>query len=514
MKTLFKFRLTQNKSQIRNIFRKPASAIITVIVVLLYGSILIPIFMHANLPTISGMAANLMVIGIIAFGLMMQLTTLLQNKRSLFFESDAHYLFTSPFTRRQVLGIYAYDNFRGALLFGLICLLPIMYGAAEGSIPFVFILTAFFAGTFAQYSLISLAGLLYLRELSTERKTARGNNVVLITMAVCIIAVGAYIFISYSTGGNLDVNAILAGKELNWIPFFGWARMAMLATLIGDFVSLGIAFALLLGAAAIITAITVCFKGDFYERSMADAEAFTEYFKKAREGKMESGKVHKAKVQFRKGVSAFLSKNYLIALKSRELFGIQDFIVIAIYIAMAYFTNLGFFSFSIMLMFWMLMKAGSASSAEDLQHHYIYLVPGSNMKKLFCTIIIPYIKNVIITLISLVIAGLLMGETAMGIVTTTVTCASVILVMTAGNILSLRLMKSRNNKMVEQVLRMVVALLALAPGVVVSILLEVFFGAVWGSLAWLVLTVFDLLVAGIVFVCCAPMMRGNELNSD
>lgn len=515
MKTLFKLRLTQGKGKLRDLFAKPLSAVITVLVTALYASILIPVVLHAGDPPISGPPAYGVILGVLGFGLMMQLTTLLQNKRSLFFAADAHYLYTGPFSRRKILALYAFDNFTSAMLLALVSLVPITYGATSGSISPVFILVAFLAGTLAQYGLLALMGVLYLWELSGQGKNGRSGYVVLGLLAACLAGVGIMAFFAYGTGGGIDLQGLMMGPELNWVPFFGWARMAMAGVVEGSLPLAAAGLGLLLAAGGVLTAVQLGHKGDFYERSMLDAEAFTEYYQKAREGKSGGeGKIHKAEVRFGKGPRAILSKNWLIALKGRELLRGQDFMVIAIYLAMAFFMGMGFVTFASMLMFWMLFMAGNSSLVDDLQHHYVYLIPGGALQKLLCTLAVPLAKTAVVLLVSLVGGGLLLGEGLSGILNGALICLSILLVMTAGNVLSIRLMKSRSNKMVEQVLRMLAVAVALLPGLVVFILLQVYSGGAAEGLAGLVFSGFNLVFALVVLLCCAPMMQGNELNAD
>lgn len=514
MGTLVKLRLTQYKGTVRGLFAKPLSAVITLLVVLLYGSILIPLVLYADQPPISGQAASSMILGILGFGLMLLVSTLLQNKRSLFFAADAQNLYTGPFTRRSILALYAFDNFSSGMLFGLISLVPVVYGVSSGSIPLPFILAAFLSMTLAQYGLLTAGGILYLRELSGE-KNGRGNMVILGLVAACVAGVGAAAFLAHQTPGGVDFAGLAGGPELNWLPFFGWARMVMAGALGGSPALAALGAGLLVAAAAVLTAVQLHVKGDFYERSMVDAEAFTEYYQRARQGKSTGdGKVHDARLRFGQGPRAILSKNLLIALKGRELLRVQDFMVIAIYLAMAFFMGMGFFTFATMLMVWMLIMAGNSSLVDDLQHHYVYLIPGGALKKLLCTLAVPLAKTAIVLLISLIGGGLLLGEGFMGIVDGCLECLSILLVMTAGNVLSLRLLKSRSNKMVEQALRMITVLVALLPGLGVFILLQVVSGGAAAGFAGLVFGVFNALFAVVVLLCCAPMMQGNELNAD
>ena len=285
--------------------------------------------------------------------------------------------------------------------------------------------------------------------------------------------------------------------------------------LAGDFLFLAVGLGLLLVVAFILAAVLFNQKGDVYERSMSDAASYTEYYQKARSGKNTgTDKVHNASVVFLKREGAILSKNILAALKGREYFQMRDVLVIGIYLAMAIIMGMDYLVFNSMLMFWMFFTASNNSLVEELQHHYVYLIPGNALRKLLYSLLVPVLKSALTLVTSLVVGGLLLGADLQGILTALMICLSMLLVIMAGNVLSLRLMKSRTNKMVEQMLRMLLAAAAMLPGAVLFFVIQIALGGFVQTLAGPIFSAVNLLFASIILLACSPMMQGNEPNAD
>lgn len=173
MTTLVKLRLTQAKGTLRNLFAKPVSAIVTVLVVALYSTMLLPVLASSTKPPLTQVAASGLILSIVSFAFLLEVTTLLQKRKSLFFLSDAHYLYTSPFTHKQVLGAYALDLISSALLYGLISLVPFVMASMSGHITVLLLVVSFVVCTLVHYCILAVNGILYVRQLVHGKKKRR-----------------------------------------------------------------------------------------------------------------------------------------------------------------------------------------------------------------------------------------------------------------------------------------------------------------------------------------------------
>lgn len=514
MSILIKLRLTQLKGNLRNIFSRPSSAIITVLLILCYGGMLVPLIINFQKPVINAQAAAQTIMLILIFALSLETIIIFQKKKSLFFLNDAFYLYTGPFERSKILGLYVFDLLTSALFYGLLSLMPVLFMSGSGKIPFRLIAAGLIACTMIHYFVLTVNGIFYLRKLIREKSSKVLQKAFFILLLVPVI-----LLLFFLQQSNFNWSTALAEFYMNpafhWIPLFGWAKAVMTGAYSGSILLMILGLLALLAVNIAATILLIRIKGDFYENSMMDAESFTEYYQKAKSGQnTQDEKVHKASIRFCDGEMAVYSKNMLLAKKSRDLFRLQDILVIGLYLAMVYFLDFGSGLFTGMMMFWLFINIGNSSLQDDLQHHYIYLLPGRPLIKLTAALIVPYLKYCLIAAVSLIGAGLLLGGTVGTVISRMILCFSFIMVFMASNVMSLRLLKSRTNKMAEQTIRMLFTIITLIPALVVFILLLF---TISSSLVFLILPIiagFNFLTSFLVLLLCSPMLNGSTIHDD
>lgn len=119
MKTLFYLWYLKTKGTIRNLMKKPSSAIFTVFVVLLYGFIFVSLFMFKDKnPMIITTGLHTSILILIAFLALMLFSTLMSSKKALFYGEDAYFLFSGPFTRKQIMAYLTFQTVIQALCLG------------------------------------------------------------------------------------------------------------------------------------------------------------------------------------------------------------------------------------------------------------------------------------------------------------------------------------------------------------------------------------------------------------
>lgn len=89
------------KGQIRNVFSKPSSAIITILLLLIYvgGFIMLLLRPDAAMTMMNITDIQMGIMIAVGFNAMMVGSVLMQKRTALFFENDSFYLFTGPFRR-------------------------------------------------------------------------------------------------------------------------------------------------------------------------------------------------------------------------------------------------------------------------------------------------------------------------------------------------------------------------------------------------------------------------------
>lgn len=120
MNVLIKLLITRFIAAIRHQFSRLSSALITICIIFFYGSLII-ISLRNGATSLSMLnLTNINMSIMIGIGMTAMIVTimLLQKKKAMFMEPDAFYLFSGPFTRRQMMLYLIIQNLTGAIVCG------------------------------------------------------------------------------------------------------------------------------------------------------------------------------------------------------------------------------------------------------------------------------------------------------------------------------------------------------------------------------------------------------------
>ena len=157
MKTLCMLWLLKIKGQIRNIFRKPSSAIFTVIIVLLYGFIFSSLlFMPSNGLTVN-VEMHTSITLLVALLALLMFSTMMNSHKALFYGEDAYYLFAGPFSKKQINAYFVLYTSLTSLGIALFALLFFVGFSSSSMTPmFALLITLSSALTIMTFSVLTV----------------------------------------------------------------------------------------------------------------------------------------------------------------------------------------------------------------------------------------------------------------------------------------------------------------------------------------------------------------------
>ena len=93
MSSLFYLTFSKLKGTVRNQFRSITSGLVTIFMVLLYGAMVVMVFVSSSTykPESMGMNANLALMSGIGMAALFMLTVMLNSRKALVYDTDAHY---------------------------------------------------------------------------------------------------------------------------------------------------------------------------------------------------------------------------------------------------------------------------------------------------------------------------------------------------------------------------------------------------------------------------------------
>lgn len=511
MVTLLKLSLLKRFAKIRNIFSKPTSALFTLGAILLYGSMFIPMFRHEGkaIMALELMQAYIMIVlGISAF---FMLSMVLSKHQSLFFLEDSYFMFIGPFNRKQILSLLPFENIWGSML---LALLASFLSAFQFSLHFVMpiqlVLITFLMNTLLISAFSLIMEWFYLKGIIHKTKSKGPRIFFAFIIVSTLIILGAQF---YQNGFDVmaSLMAFVTHDSFFWIPLFGWAKLGLVGFVSHNIVQvlLGFGFMLLFHVLAIYVFANT--KGDFFEQAMLDAEDFSEFYARAKAGKQEinTDDIKRVSVKYGTGARAIHNKNVLLFKKQRRMISIKDVLIYIIYLIMGYFMKMpiqGYIMFVIIALF---NQANVDTLTDDLKQYHLYLIPDSPLRKLFNTIKLPFLKSLGIalffTLVSIGMAGANLREALVALVFV----SSYVALINVSSILTIRIMKSRQNQIVDMLLRMILCVLPIVFVFATAGLLSVDIEANALALG-ITVSVIAYAIAGAGFVWAAPMLKGTE----
>ncbi len=517
MKTLCMLWLLKIKGQIRNIFRKPSSAIFTVIIVLLYGFIFSSLlFMPSDGLTVN-VEMHTSITLLVALLALLMFSTMMNSHKALFYGEDAYYLFAGPFSKKQINAYFVLYTSLTSLGIALFALLFFVGFSSSSMTPmFALLITLSSALTIMTFSV--LTDYIYILSI-TDRKY---NILSKIIPAIFLLFVFVIIGLVYMKSGYIETLLVdfMMSPLFYYVPVFGWLKLALIGYASSNMMMTLSGIGLLIAGFVVVCLLFITFKGDYYEQALEDAIEFTKKYKLAKAGNQDAFKKVKVKENikgsFYDGAYAVLSKNILLMKKSGQFITFSDILSLAIYIGITIFSNFGIGFFIYFMVLYVFSQLQNGELAKELKNYQIYLIPDHPLKKLIAVMLPAFIKITITTAIGFIIVGIYYHSDIMTIVSYVLNVIGYICIFMSGTVLSLRLLKSRSSKVFENIMAMFIMILSALPSVIVTVLFIVFLGSYQYILLIMSITsvVMNIVIGGIIILACQDMMNGRELKSE
>ena len=486
MGILFKLWLLKLKGTIRNLFKHKLSGVFVIIMIIFYGVIIISLFNIDNTQMISTNKNDfhISILILIGFLALLLFSTLMQSKKALFYGEDAFYLFTGPFTKRQIMSYLTFQTTVQSALLSLIGLVIFAFFSVGSGYTFTFIFLAYLVSTLVVFFFLLLTDYLYVLSIGDEKYRIYSKLI----PAIIIAFVALIIIVIYIQTGNYKTLFIdfIKADLFYIVPVFGWMKLVLVAYVEQNYQLVLLGFGCLLGAIILVYALFINYKGNFYEQALQDALDLSRRMKKVKAGNQDALRNIKIKKSvsgnFKQGAYAVMSKNILLMKKTNNFIGINDLISIGIYIVVTIVADICFGMF-------------------------VYLIPDKPFNKLIAVIVPTFIKIFIVTAIAFILMGLYYQINLVMIFTYLLYVLGYTSIFISGNVLSLRILKSRSSAMFENFMRMIIMLIGSIPSAIIIVVIYLIVGSY-------VSLIMNFAVSFLILYGCRNMMNGRELKSE
>ncbi|WP_100065045.1 putative ABC exporter domain-containing protein [Miniphocaeibacter massiliensis] len=520
MTALQKLWFNKQKGIIRNLFRKPSSAIFTVFIVLFYGvSFVSTLFFKDTIANTANFDVQNTIMIILGFTALMMMFTLLSSRKALFYDNDAFYLFSGPFSKKQQMKYLMANIALFSVLYGLLSLfLGIMSFSNIKFAPLMLGIT-FLVVFMINFCFMLLIDYLYIIQICYSKF----KNISKIVGGLFVVAI-AIPFVIQIIQNSMDFNEafkyFIMSEMFYFVPIFGWGKLAMVSFIEQNYIFTALGLLLLAIISLIIYFLFTNFKGNYQEKALSDAVEFSEYRKRIKAGdNSTSTKVKKKNLKnskFLKGAWALLSRTILELKKTHQLVSFQDIIIIVAYVAIGAFSG-SFGMVVYMLVLYLFVSPQNQGLKKEFENYMIYLIPDSPLKKLIAIILPVIVKTGVSSILAVVISGIILKENIYNIIFYAITFLGFAFLTTSSTVLALKIFKSRSNQVLEGLLRMLIIAICFIPSVVVIVVMilpTMKAGINIMNLITYVPLVMNFLISFLILFICKNMLNGKELISD
>ena len=434
--------------------------------------------------------------------------------------SDVNLVFTAPIEPRKVL-IYGFIKQLYTTFFAMIFFafqVPNMKNffplKAYGG---MLLMLEFFIFTLS----LSIIGILIYSICAKDKKIRsyfeKGINLV----SGAFILLFLFHFIkSKDIAGSAEI--VLNNHYFTYIPFIGWFKGLFMAAIVGINAQFYIYSALII--VFLGTLIFILFKSnmDYYE----DVLGATEYLEKFHEAKKEGktviynskSKVRKIKQNYKGEGPKAIFYRHLLEYKKTGYFFINKATLLMVVSGIVFGLflrdkNLGInviLYFTVYILLFMTMQG---KWAQEVTKPYIFLIPGNSASKVFYATLADNIKNAIDGFALFLVAGIIFKESPVAIILCAITYMSFGAIYIYGDILSKRILGD-HSKNLEMMLKFLLTLGIIAPGIIVSIVISIVYKNVLfiKYLQYIILITYNLFVSFIILFTNASIFENLEMK--
>ena len=469
MNSLFYLITRKTWGVIRGWYRKPLSAILTSLALLFVGGLLVGLVLS---PSRSDLV-DFSIVSILLTGVFVGIFTfsLISKNKALVYQNDASFVLAGPFSKKQVLGYVLMNDVTQNIWMTLIfsSYILIFSRGAIGSIGNFFLL--FFA--IFLFSGVMLICTSY--DYVLEKGIAKYSTIKKVGLT---IVVGGFLLFAFSIAmrSGIDITTpytLFSDGYLHWYPVFGWFLGLLYHGFMGEFVMVVLYVFLLALLGAVVGWLFFNTKIDFYEAAMMDSQRIQVIVDKAKSGNtadlaMMNKKLKSKQGKFSSGALAIWSSYVLQMRKSNQFLKIGDFIFFSMYTAIAYFSG-SLESYIMMISIVVFISINSDALTYELKRPYVYLIPDSSFKKMLVLLLPMMYRMVIITVLGGVMSMVLFEQTIGNALFFVLSLWGIALVLIAGSVFTLKVLKGNKNPLVEQLIRMLIISIALVPSIILVV---------------------------------------------
>ncbi len=522
MRALYYLLITSLKNTIKELKRKPLALIFYIVIIIGMGFLIFISFrkpIQADQLKGSQDLFTAIITGVLLLISYFSLKNGIEKGSSFFRMADVNLTFSAPISPKSIL-IYGFIKQLVTTIFTMVFFLfqlpslRLNFGISGSSITIILI------SLFCLFVILPLLGIIIYAYASKSRKNRKLSKNIL--NGILFLTLGIFLYVLVRTQNFLQALIIfLSNDMLNAIPLVGWFRAVMVQSAQGFNSHMYLYISLIVGFSLLLLYIFGRLKTDYYEDVLEATEYKESVYRAKKEGTSIEGlqndklkKVHSrytgtgAKAIFTRHMTEYRKTGYFLINRNTIILAIVG-------LASKFFYSGGNIRTVLYMTIYMLFFFSFQGKwLQETKKPYIYLFPSSSASKLFYATLADNLKNLVDGSFIFIAAGVVLKADILSILLSIIAYTSYGSIYIYGDVLGRRLFGEVHNKILNGALSILLLIFAIAPGLIISIIVQFKFVQIpyINYYSYLMLIGWNLLVASIILISSRGIFKYVEME--
>lgn len=420
---------------------------------------------------------NTIITGVILAITYFQLSNGIDKGSSFFRQSDVNFVFTAPINEKRTL-IYGFIK-QMTMIFFMMFFLIFQIPNLKMNFPITNVgVLIFIIGVFSLFFVLSLLSVLIYSFTSKKNR----NRVIakkILNGIIGLIGVSFLVILSREKDIIKSVQVLFENKLFESIPVIGWFKVVLSFSVkkLNDTFYINVMFIVIFLVVEIIILFNI--NTDYYEDVLVSTERKEKLIQAKKSGtqvrEIKVNKVKKLKNTYKAtGAKAIFYRHILEYRKTKFFFfDISSLMIIGFGIGSKFIFHNGNIKSvlyaSIYLLFLLSMQG---KWVQEMEKHYIYLIPESSIKKVFYGTLAEHLKIAIDGTLLFVVAGFMFKQKVIIIILSIIAYITFGAMFVYSDIIARRFFGKIHSKSIKVLMKMLIILFIIVPSIILSVVTE------------------------------------------
>ena len=450
---------------------------------------------------------NTIITGVILAITYFQLSNGIEKGNSFFRQSDVNFVFTAPINEKKTL-IYGFIK-QMMMIFFMMFFLIFQIPNLKMNFPITNVgVLIFVIGIFSLFFVLSLLSVL-IYSFTSKKKKNREIVKKILNSIICLIGISFLVILFKEKDITKSAQVLFENKLFESIPVIGWFKVVLSYAVkeLNYKFYLNVIFIILFLGAEIIILFNI--NTDYYEDVLLSTERKEKLIQAKKSGtqvrEIKVNKVKKLKNTYKATGAKAIFYRHILEYRKTNFFFVDksSLLIIGFGIGAKYIFHSGDIKSVLYASIYLLFILSIQGKwVQEMEKHYIYLIPENSIKKVFYGTLAEQLKIAIDGTLLFVVAGFMFKQNIVIIILSIIAYTTFGSMFVYADIIARRLFGKIHSKSIKVLMKMLIILFIILPSIILSVVAEyvIFKNTGIGIYLGYLSCIFVLIVVLIIFI--------------